>query len=80
MDDTWSQCSAAEWVAAMLEGVCLRATGVTPKSESKGYDGREFSRGKGTRPSNHASSFNAACIVGRTVCASIFGSSLFSVE
>jgi hypothetical protein len=26
MDDTWSQCPAAEWVPAMLEGVWLRAT------------------------------------------------------
>ena len=28
MGDTWSQCTAAEWVPAMLEGVWLRATGV----------------------------------------------------
>ena len=28
MGDTWSQCPAAEWVPAMLEGVWLRATGV----------------------------------------------------
>jgi hypothetical protein len=26
MDDTWSQCPAAEWVPAMMEGVWLRAT------------------------------------------------------
>jgi len=26
MEDTWSQCPAAEWVPAMLEGVWIRAT------------------------------------------------------
>jgi hypothetical protein len=33
MGDTWSQCPAAEWVPAMLEGVWLRATSVanTPR-------------------------------------------------
>ncbi|MEJ0090315.1 MAG: hypothetical protein WDM80_11305 [Limisphaerales bacterium] len=32
MGDTWSQCPAAEWVPAMLEGVWLRATGDAAKS------------------------------------------------
>jgi hypothetical protein len=31
MDDTWSQCPAAKWVPAMLEGVWLRATSVVAK-------------------------------------------------
>jgi hypothetical protein len=33
MDGTWSQCPAAEWVPAMLDGVWHRATGTAVKSE-----------------------------------------------
>jgi hypothetical protein len=34
MNGTWSQCPAADWVPAMMEGLWLRAIGITAKPEA----------------------------------------------